>query len=65
MATVTICHNPRFSKSRRTPALLEQRGIRPNVIDRSRWLSRGGFDTAVTARYALAALNGRAVSCRS
>ena len=65
MATVTVYHNPHRSKSRQTPAPLEQRGIRPNVIPRSRWISRGGFDTPVTARYALAALNGGVVSCRS
>ncbi len=30
--TVTIYHNPRCSKSRRTLALLEERGIAPTVI---------------------------------
>ncbi|AUX94370.1 arsenate reductase (glutaredoxin) [Mixta gaviniae] len=32
MTTVTIYHNPRCSKSRETLALLEQRGIKPEVV---------------------------------
>jgi arsenate reductase len=31
--TVTIYHNPRCGKSRQTLALLEQRGIRPRVVE--------------------------------
>jgi arsenate reductase len=31
--TVTIYHNPRCGKSRETLALLEQRGIRPRVVE--------------------------------
>ncbi len=30
--TVTIYHNPRCSKSRQTLALLEERGVRPEII---------------------------------
>ena len=30
---VTIFHNPRCSKSRQTLALLESRGIRPEVVE--------------------------------
>jgi len=30
---VTIYHNPRCSKSRATLALLEERGIKPNIIE--------------------------------
>jgi arsenate reductase (glutaredoxin) len=30
---VTIFHNPRCSKSRQTLALLEERGIRPQVVE--------------------------------
>lgn len=32
MSEVTIYHNPRCSKSRQTLALLEERGIKPNVV---------------------------------
>lgn len=32
MSEVTIYHNPRCSKSRQTLALLEERGIAPNVV---------------------------------
>ena len=32
MSEVTIYHNPRCSKSRQTLALLEERGISPNVV---------------------------------
>ena len=33
MTTVTIWHNPRCSKSRQTLALIEGRGIRPEVVE--------------------------------
>ena len=33
MATATIWHNPRCSKSRQTLALLEERGIETNVVE--------------------------------
>ncbi len=32
MSEVTIYHNPRCSKSRQTLALLQERGIEPNVV---------------------------------
>ena len=32
MSEVTIYHNPRCSKSRQTLAMLEERGIEPNVV---------------------------------
>lgn len=32
MKNVTIYHNPRCSKSRETPALLEQHGVDPKVV---------------------------------
>ena len=32
MSEVTIYHNPRCSKSRQTMALLEEKGVEPNVI---------------------------------
>ena len=31
--TITIYHNPRCSKSRQTLALLEERGIKPEIIE--------------------------------
>ena len=31
--TVTIYHNPRCSKSRATLHLLEERGLKPNIVD--------------------------------
>jgi arsenate reductase len=31
--TVTIYHNPRCSKSRQTLALLEERGIKPEIVE--------------------------------
>ena len=33
MSEVTLYHNPRCSKSRQTLALLEERGIEPDVIE--------------------------------
>lgn len=33
MASVTIYHNPRCSKSRRTLDLLDQRGVEPQIIE--------------------------------
>ncbi|MBC8352691.1 MAG: arsenate reductase (glutaredoxin) [Planctomycetes bacterium] len=33
MSNVTIFHNPRCTKSRQTLALLNERGIEPNVIE--------------------------------
>ena len=33
MSEVTIFHNPRCSKSRQTLALLNERGISPNVVE--------------------------------
>jgi arsenate reductase len=33
MATYTIYHNPRCSKSRQTLALLEEHGVSPQVIE--------------------------------
>ena len=33
MTTFTIYHNPRCSKSRATLALLEEKGIRPQVVE--------------------------------
>ena len=33
MSEVTIYHNPRCSKSRQTLALLEERGIEPNIVN--------------------------------
>lgn len=33
MSEVTIYHNPKCSKSRAALAILEQRGLEPNVID--------------------------------
>lgn len=33
MTTVTIWHNPRCSKSRQALALIEARGIRPEVVE--------------------------------
>ncbi|MEE4236774.1 MAG: arsenate reductase (glutaredoxin) [Anderseniella sp.] len=33
MTTVTIWHNPRCSKSRQTLALIEGKGIRPEVVE--------------------------------
>ena len=31
--TVTIYHNPRCSKSRQTLALLQERGVEPNIVE--------------------------------
>ncbi len=33
MPSVTIYHNPRCSKSRQTLALIEEKGIEPNVVE--------------------------------
>lgn len=33
MSEVTIYHNPRCSKSRQTLALLEERGIKPTIVE--------------------------------
>ena len=33
MSEVTIYHNPRCSKSRQTLALIEERGIEPNIVE--------------------------------
>ena len=33
MSEITLYHNPRCSKSRQTLALLEERGIEPEIIE--------------------------------
>lgn len=33
MTTITILHNPRCSKSRQTLALLEENGVKPDVVE--------------------------------
>ncbi len=33
MSEITLYHNPRCSKSRQTLALLEERGISPNIVE--------------------------------
>ncbi len=33
MSSITLIHNPRCSKSRQTLALLEEKGVTPNIIE--------------------------------
>lgn len=44
MATVTIYHNPRCSKSRETLALLQQHGVEPQVV---RYLEQAPDETTL------------------
>ncbi len=56
MATVTIYHNPRCSKSRKTLELLRQHGIEPTVIE---YMSAPPDVATITRLLAMLALKPR------